>query len=300
MADEASLSFEFGNSFEAQFNHKQTYESLGGTIESIFLKPEKPKSDVPVVIASGWSEGSLVLKQTAEQLYNAGRQVIILDHPRRGGEVIPHQDHTTEELRKALTIKEVVKQQNIHQVDILAHSEGAINAAIFASLEPGKVRNMVLVNPAGLIGKDTLPGMFGRFMAKNVQNIIGAIKDTSAAGAVGTGLIEGVKYMAQNPARAIKEVSEISQAQIDETLQDLHRLGVGIIVIHGADDPGFPMDRMQKIVKADTNDGFVDGFLSVKGGHDELYIHPEKYTKAAEKMLSALEKKQSSQIHIAS
>jgi hypothetical protein len=39
-------------------------------------------------------------------------------------------------------------------------------------------------------------------------------------------------------------------------------------------------------------DGFVDGFLSVKGGHDDLYLHPEQYTGAAEKMLAALEQKQ--------
>jgi hypothetical protein len=53
------------------------------------------------------------------------------------------------------------------------------------------------------------------------------------------------------------------------------------------------MERMQKVVKSNKQpDGFVDGFLSVQGGHDELYIHPEKYTGAAEKMLTAMEQKQ--------
>lgn len=296
MVDEASMSPEFGKSFEGQFNNKHSYESLGGVIEATFLKPENPKTDIPVVIAPGWSEGQLVLRQTAEQLYKAGRPVIILDHPRLGGKVIPREDYTTEELRKALTMQEIVRQEKIEKVDILAHSEGAINGAIFASLEPGKVRNMILVNPAGLIGKNTFPGLFGRFIMKNAQNIVGAIKDTSTTKQVSTGLMEGGKYMVKNPVRAIKEVSEIFQTQIDEALLELHKSGIGIVIIHGADDPGFPMDRMQKIVKADTQpDGFVDGFLSVKGGHDELYIRPEKYTNAAEEMLSKLEAKQSLQ-----
>jgi hypothetical protein len=41
------------------------------------------------------------------------------------------------------------------------------------------------------------------------------------------------------------------------------------------------MDRMQENVKAD----FIDGFLSVRGGHMQIQVHPELYMSAAEKML---------------
>jgi pimeloyl-ACP methyl ester carboxylesterase len=283
------------NSFEGQFQQNvRRYESLGGIIEAVTLKPENPKTEVPVVIAPGWSENKKVLKDTAAELFAAGRPVILLDHPRRGGKVDPREEYPVDELRKALTIKEITKQDNIDQIDIIAHSEGAINGAIAASLDPDRVRNMILVNPAGLIGKDTIPRLVGRFVKKNIQNFMSSLPEKSARKAFRTGQVEGGKYIASNPARGYQEVKAISQSEIDDMLKDLHDEGIGIVVVHGVDDPGFPMDRMQKIVKSDAQpDGFVDGFLSVRGGHDELYIHPEKYTGAAEKMLSALENKQS-------
>jgi pimeloyl-ACP methyl ester carboxylesterase len=121
------------------------------------VTPDNPKTNVPVVLAPGWSENRKVLQACAAELYAAGRPVIALDHPRRGGTVEPKEEYPIDELRKALTIREIIKQEGIEKVDILAHSEGAINGAMAASLEPETVRNMVLVNPAGLIGKDTLP-----------------------------------------------------------------------------------------------------------------------------------------------
>lgn len=283
-----------GASFEEKFQQGiRQYESLGGIIDAVMVTPDNPKTDVPVVLAPGWSENIKVLKACVEQLHDAGRPVIALDHPRRGGTVKTQADYPIDELRKALTIREIIKQEGIPQIDIVAHSEGAINGAIAASLEPKSVRHMVLVNPAGLTGKDTIPKLVGRFAKKNWQNFVWNMTDKDARRTVVRGQTEGAKYIAQNPRRAYQEVRAISQSEIQGMLHDLHDEGIGIAVIHGVDDAGFPMDRMQKVVKSEArSDGFVDGFLSVKGGHDDLYIHPNKYTGAAEKMLTALEKKQ--------
>jgi pimeloyl-ACP methyl ester carboxylesterase len=280
------------SSFEQRFEQgRRRYESLGGAINAVVVRPDNPKTDVPVLLAPGWSEGASVLKDCVRQLYAAGRPVIALDHPRSGGIVDSQGGHPIDELRKALTIREVIQQENVPQVDILAHSEGAINGAIAASLGPESVRNMILVSPAGLIGKDTMPGLVGRFAKKGWQSFENILdKDTHAAFI--RGQIEGVKYVAQNPLRAYQEASAISHSEIDGLLYKLHSQGIGIVVIHGVDDLGFPMDRMQQVVKSVSQpDGFVDGFLSVKGGHEELYLRPEKYTRAAEKMLTALEQK---------
>ena len=70
-------------------------------------------------------------------------------------------------------------------------------------------------------------------------------------------------------------------------LRDLHQKGIGISVIHGVDDPVFPMDKMQEIVKADQ----IDGFYSVKGDHNEIYVHPEKYIPLVDEALQSLENK---------
>jgi len=55
---------------------------LGGPIETIRVTPDNPKTDIPVLLAFGWPEGSKVLKQAAAELFAAGRLVIVLDHTR--------------------------------------------------------------------------------------------------------------------------------------------------------------------------------------------------------------------------
>ncbi|HEY6421963.1 MAG TPA: alpha/beta fold hydrolase [Pseudonocardiaceae bacterium] len=284
--------------FDVRFQHGvRRYESLGGVINAVVVRPDNPKTEVMVVLAPGWSENRTVLKDCIAQLYAAGRPVIALDHPRTGGTVNPHESYPIDELRKALTIREIIKQEGIPQVDIISHSEGSINGAIAASLEPGRVRNMVLVNPAGLIGRDTIQGLVARFAMKNWQNIIRNLTDVNGLRAALRGQTEGAKYIARNPLRAYQEVRAVSQSEIAGMLQHLHDEGIGIVIVHGVEDPGFPMERMQQVVKSDAKpDGFVDGFLSVKGGHDDLYIHPEEYTRAAEQMLTALERKRSGKL----
>lgn len=282
-----------GYSFEQRFARgRSKYESPVGNINAVFVRPDNAKTDVPVVLAPGWSETEKVLKDCVSVLHDAGRPAIVLDHPRHGGVVDPQGNYPTEELRKALAILEIIQQDDIPQVDIIAHSEGAINGAIAASLEPERIRNMVLVSPAGLVGKDTIPRLIGRFALKSWKNAEN-IGNRDALGAFMRGQIEGAKNVAQNPSRAYQEVRAISRSEIGGMLHELHNLGIGIVIIHGVDDPGFPMSRLKGIVKSDfMPGGFVDGFLSVMGGHNELYIHPEEYTGAAEKMLTALEQKQ--------
>ena len=52
------------------------------------------------------------------------------------------------------------------------------------------------------------------------------------------------------------------------------------------------IDKMQKIVKSTgVEGGFVDGFLSVKGGHLQIQIHPEIFMPEIEKMISNSNKK---------
>lgn len=79
-----------------------------------------------------------------------------------------------------------------------------------------------------------------------------------------------------------------SNSNIDELLPHLRDRGIGIVIIHHADDEAFPMERIQRVAKPEQ----LHGILAVTGLHDDLYVQPDKYTAAAEEMLSALERKQ--------
>lgn len=90
---------------------------------------------------------------------------------------------------------------------------------------------------------------------------------------------------ASNPKHTVESVGVIAETQIHELLTTLKELGLKISIVHGVDDKFFPMKRVQE----QTTKEMVDGFYSVKGTHNELYLHPEKYTALVDNALDALE-----------
>ena len=100
---------------------------------------------------------------------------------------------------------------------------------------------------------------------------------------------EFFKVLLSQPLQSFRELVSISAADILDILRGLKEKGVGVSIIHTVDDQGFPMELVQKAVKANM----IDGFLSVQGTHNEFQFRPEKYTRAAETLLTAMEKKHS-------
>jgi len=215
--------------------------------------------------------------------------------------------YPTEVMRKALNILGVLDQKGIEKTDVIAHSEGAINTVIAATLHPEKFRNIVLFAPAGLIGEDKfirlLQGFAGQ--AKRAETLsekplaqvegqagytywpeipVTEIEKQVASKAAR----EAVKYLVKNPIRGVNEARGIAKIQIHDMLRYLHGKGIGIVVMSGVDDPVFPMNNMQQIAKIDM----LNGFVSLRGGHGEIGNHPERYMAAAEEMLTALEKRE--------
>lgn len=195
-----------------------------------------------------------------------------------------------EELRKAFALIALLWRKGVKKADVIAHSEAGINVAIAASIAPERFRNIVFVDPGGLIGQESFSALFKRFAADAVKDGIKMLFGTAEPKEIfrlGRAGKETVHYFFQNPARALKEASAISKSDIRNMLKDLHNRGMGIAVMQSVDDPVFPMERVQENLEAEG----IDGFLSVKGKHDEIYTNPEKYVPAAEKLLELLERK---------
>jgi pimeloyl-ACP methyl ester carboxylesterase len=300
------------NRFTTKFVKVEKYNVAGGIAEVVDIQPEKPKTEIPVFLAPAWSCTTEVYKPALETLSKTQRRVISLNHPRFGGNMenlIPEgaeNKYPTEGLRKALNILGVLEKKEIQQIDVIAHSEGAVNAVIAATLHPEKFRNIILFAPAGLIGEDKFTRLFQGFVGQlkraETMSEISVTEAEKQAGlqslpmipltdtekhVVSTATTEAIKYLAKNPIRGINEGLAIAKSQIHELLRHLHEKDIGIVVMSTVDDPVFPMDKMQKIVKTDM----LDGFLSLRGGHGEIGNHPDRYMVAAESMLTALEKK---------
>jgi pimeloyl-ACP methyl ester carboxylesterase len=312
----------YNNSPESENVHKEHLIINGAEVDVVDVVPENQKDEVPVLVLPGWGATMESFMPGIKVLNDKERRVISLNHPRTGGDISSsysedidewykkrgqdYPDWPIEELRKAHTILGLIDEKKLEKVDAIAHSEGAINLCIAAMLHPEKFtgRTLVLVNPAGLIGDDSIFRLQkGAGATTSRTETISEIPVTEAE----TEYLESTKhitpdYMKENPLRAAKEIWAISKARIEDMLRYLHEKGIRIIVIGAVDDTMFPMGTrqetkdeegntrfefvgdkgMQKNVKAD----FVDGFLSVRGGHMQIQVHPELYMSAAEKMLT--------------
>lgn len=262
----------------------QSTESFqDGYISVIDRSPENPKTETPVFISPGWSENDEVLKDVVKELLNSGRRVITLSYSGvRDSD--KKTDHPSVEVGKAEAILEVIRLKGLKNADVVGHSEGAIGAIIAASLEPDKIRNLILVGPAGLIGKDTFPKLLGRFSMKVMKDHYRLLKDGESRKPMARFLQQGAKFAIRHPVQGIREAIAISQVQLEDVLRDIHSQGVGTGIVSGVDDPVFKMSRLQQVVKADM----VDAFVSVKGGHDEFHLQP-RYARATEQLLTSLE-----------
>ncbi len=277
-------------SFEEQFHNRQEIESLGGKVEVVDVTPESLKTEVPVIFAPGWGETPETFKDSIQAMTDLNRRVLSLEHARGGGNIDLGElknEYSADELRKAFALLDVLAEKDINKADVIAHSEGAINTVIAAAFQPERFRSIVFVGPAGLIGEDKFPQLAGRFSLKLIQNALTALLEPAKIGQMAQAGLETTKYILKNPTASLKEAVAISNSDIHETLKELHEKGIGTAIIHGVDDPVFPMDKMQEVVNREQ----VDGFYSVKGGHDEIWAHPEKYVALAEQALEALAKK---------
>jgi len=282
-----------------QFEHPDKinlYE--GGVMEVIDVKPERPKTEVPIFLLGGWGTTVEVYKDNIVNLAERGRRILAVNAP-HGIESANIQESATErgqeihdiELRKVAALLKSLDEKGIEQTDIIAHSEGAIYGALAALLRPDKFRNMVLVDPAGMVGEDSK----GRLVKDAALDI--AIQNAriytklltkegfKAFNQSSTAAKAKMKVFASNPWHTVESIGVIAKTQIHEILKTLKELGIKISIVHGVDDKFFPMQKVQQ----QTTTEMVDGFYSVKGTHNQLYLHPEQYTFLVDTALDALE-----------
>ncbi|MBI3627851.1 MAG: alpha/beta hydrolase [Candidatus Sungbacteria bacterium] len=295
-------------SFEDQFLHPEVYdlEGSGSQVKIYDLKPEQPKSQVPTYFAMGWSETPTALRENLIGLAEEGRHVIASDTPHGLETNEEGLDYNMAELRKMTGLMQTLETKEIEKVDVVAHSEGAVFTAIAASLHPEKFRNIVFVNPAGMIGKDNPLSLVARFGADMIHHVLntGMSKEKKAAYAKIEGTakskepspLNAILTVSGSPIRSAKEIGAISATDVVSMLESLHDNGIGITVIYGAEDKTFPATRMSKTIrsKEDREAGRplkIDGALAVAGTHNQMFKNPKAFARLLDQSLADLEKK---------
>lgn len=261
---------------------------LGGKVEFVRLSPEITRIVEPILIAPGWNETPKTFEDTLQTIADDEREVLTLRHARYGSAPADPAllgKFPEVELRKSLALISILEANNIEKTDAIGHSEGGYNVLIAASIAPERFRNIVLANPAGIIGHDTFPRLLERFSSAHIKMRISALLGEERPGRL-RAQKETIKEFAKNPVRSLKEAIALSGADTVGLIQELRGMGIKIAVMANVDDPVFPMARMQETLQKNQ----LDGFLSLRGDHYDINVDAPRYTKAALGLLDQMAK----------
>ncbi len=191
-----------------------------------------------------------------------------------------------------------MEQKGIEKTDIVAHSEGAIYAIITALIHPEKVHNIVLINPAGMVGADKPMDLAKRSIDDlNLQSANYAkmeagidprqkyhpdkfidpeeLKSTAkTAKETGSkGMLTWISTWFSGPVKNLEAINAIANTQIAFALQFLREeYGIKVAIIDSVDDQIYKTEHVQE----DISRRMVDNFITIQGTHTTFAHNSEK------------------------
>jgi pimeloyl-ACP methyl ester carboxylesterase len=257
------------------------------------VSPEKLKTEVPVVYALGWGADSESRKKHIECLVEEHKRRVITSDSMSHGISAEKNGFPAVEMEKMTALLETLRASGFYikedgtatgQVDLVAHSEGAIYSIMLAYFYPQLVRNLVLENPAGLAG-DTNKGTFAkRWLDVQKQQQWDKYKEEGVQPENRLG-----KVLGKNMLKTVESVLAISSDTefFREMLKGIKANGTGVGVILTTEDKFFPAGK----VLSEINEEYFDYLISEDGTHDSTYYEPEKYAGIENKITEKLEAK---------
>lgn len=274
-----------GLSFEVQFQKREKLKTPEGEIELVDIVPTHNSDLAPILLAPGWSENPSTYEKSLRVIFGENRRSLSVGYSQRDG--VAHPDA---EVRKASLLLHALENKGIEKTDVIAHSEGAINALLAATMNPERFRNIVLDKPAGMIGKDSEIALMGRFMKLMIQEAVVRPKALGDPTGATRAALRTARYCVENPQRVLKEMDALTSHDISDMIRLLKDKGVMVSVISGVDDPLFPVNRQIDNMRKNGVPP-IEGYYSVVGGHNELSIHADKHTALAVNALDSLQRR---------
>ena len=255
------------------------------TVKVYDIRPDLPEEIVrtliPVVMVQGWLEVPESHRKHIEWLAAHGYRVISIDTPHglplsvraSAGEYVI-------ELQKAETFVAVMEAMGISRYDLIGRSEGAIVALLIARHYRARVRNVVLENPAGVIGKDRLHFFFGRWLFDKRQSLLNEEGDPKPYAPVPAGSVYKRKRW-----RSIKALWAVIHSDMREALIANKQSGIKTAIIYTKGDQLFP----PWLIKNNTC-GLADWRYLLDGSHTSYFSHHEKFAQGMATALDYLQK----------
>lgn len=237
----------------------------------------------PIIIAPGWSEDSQHMEIQAKELEAFGYHTLIISHPRTGK--LPDKPFSKEKciyppagFQRSLNIIGQLEDSGWNKVDVIAHSQGCIDATVAAILPPEKFNLLLFLNPAGLLENDSFVRLVARYSSQLLQD-----PDYHR--------YRSFKHVFKNPYRAYKEAKSVAGVDIRYSLLHLRQKhDIKVAIVTGTEDPVFPIHRLHHLApEAADNALHVDYFTTVPGDHNDLHRKPKVYMQMAVNILNGMQ-----------
>lgn len=281
-------------SFDAQFGNKQSIDFPQGQVDIVDIVPPNA-SETPILLVPGWSENLDTYKKTLKVIHDSGYRGLSLSYFGRGKAEGEEDSLPEVELRHAEEIISTLGMKGVTEADAIFHSEGAISGLIAATLRPDLFRNIVLDKPAGLIGEDSNAKLMGRFiklLAKEAfeRKPFSFTDPTNSLSSTARTCAYMVKHR-----ELFTELTGITTSDITDFIHNLEAQGIKFSIVAGPIDPLFPTGRQIEHMRAAKEERGkrlpIEGYYSVKGGHNELSIHADQHTALAVDAIKGLQRR---------
>lgn len=259
---------------------------LGIECTGIHVKPEKIQN-TPIVYAIGWGTDTTMHLPPMKSLAGKGFDVWSVNPPRKGSsrrsqEELPSTEIESNKANSVVSLLKHLHESGVEQVDMVAHSEGAIYASLAAlkALEiPGaaKVRSIILVEPAGLMGKDSVVKLASRFARQAFGNVIRNPNLYVRNRKSGRGIF--------SLRTSVHEALAIAEANLSDLLKILTENGIKIGIIGGNFDSVFPA---REIVDTLQTGNLNIPFSTLDIRHNGIYAESEFVMTDVDRMLHEL------------
>lgn len=246
------------NTFEAQLSNRQSLKTPEGYLTFVDIEPDGEIQDpTPLVVIPGWAITLRTQNPLLSALHASNEHLVAVEFPRSGGNVENKDGIPAEVIRRAHLIAELIRQRPEDQLDIVGQSMAAMALLAAAKIEPqilSKIRNVILVSPAGISGDDNFVKLVGRYLAGHLPQDTASLLRGRWNMAVMS--LESSKYIGKNPLRTLKEASAISRSDDYDALQVLKDAGVRVALMQGQTDRLTPTTKLWRRIGKSTQSVF--------------------------------------------
>lgn len=247
-----------------------------------------------VIFYSGFStRGGKKIKTLAALSQEANARVLTWDHL-EGQKIGPlryqhEEDIPRQQLQKIVAIDNILKHEEVALADIVAHSEGSIHAITTAYLNPSKYKNILLLNPAGLIPMNSsdliLQGIDEGIMRKKSGETNEEITGMREMLDRGRELLDHASMLIES----IRGISKVSRSEIMwEMIREIRKQGITVSMVYTDNDDLFRPEEYESEAMKHSDEGLNGVFNAVyrlDGDHSSL-LKPE-YAKVVSSFISS-------------